>query len=52
MNSLNYLREDLLNSIFLAVAESTQEAILNSLVTTEDCWGIKGEHYYALRDFL
>ena len=52
VNSLNYLREDLLNSIFLAVAESTQEAILNSLVTTEDCWGIKGEHYYALRDFL
>jgi D-aminopeptidase len=46
------LNEDLLNPVFRAVAECTEEAILNALVTAKTTTGHNGRTVYSLADFL
>lgn len=46
------LREDLLDAAFQAVAEATNEAILNSMVCAERAVGRNGEIYRSLAEFL
>ena len=46
------LNENLINRVFQAVAECTEEAILNALVTAATKTGINGRTVYSLADFL
>ena len=46
------LNENLLNRVFRAVVECTEEAILNALVTAGTKTGINGRTMYSLADFL
>lgn len=46
------IHEDKLDSIFRAVAEATEEAILNSLVTAEATTGREGHHRSSLQDYF
>jgi D-aminopeptidase len=46
------LNEDLLNPVFQAVAECTEEAILNALVMAATTTGFNGRTIYSLADFL
>lgn len=50
--TLPRINENLLNSVFRAVAECTEEAILNALVTAATTTGINGRTIYSLADFL
>ncbi len=44
------LREDLLNDAFRAVAEATEEAVLNAMITADTTVGYRGDTVYSLRD--
>lgn len=46
------LREDLLELPFRAVAEATEEAVLNSMVAANTTVGYQGDIVYSLREFL
>jgi D-aminopeptidase len=46
------LHEDCINQAFLAAAEATHEAILNSMVCAEHTVGIEGEMYNSLAEYL
>ena len=46
------LNEDLLNPVFQAVAECTEEAVLNALVMAVTTTGLNGRTVYSLADFL
>jgi D-aminopeptidase len=46
------IHEDKLDHIFRAVAEATEEAILNSLVTAEETTGRKGHHRSSLSEYI
>ncbi len=46
------LREDMLNPVFDAVAESTEEAILNSMTAAQARQGLDGRWYRSLSEFL
>lgn len=46
------LREELLELPFRAVAEATEEAVLNSMITAETTVGYQGDIVYSLREFL
>jgi D-aminopeptidase len=46
------LHEDRLNSVFQAVAECTEEAILNALIMSAAITGLNGRTVYSLSDFL
>ncbi len=48
---LNMLNEDLMNLPFRAVAEATEEAILNSMICAEPVTGRDGNRRDSLRDF-
>ena len=50
--SQTILREDLLDTAFHAVAESTEEAVLNSMVCAHTTSALDGRIYYSLREFL
>lgn len=45
------LEEDLLETVFRAAAESTEEAILNALITAKETTGVHGHTRYALKDY-
>jgi D-aminopeptidase len=45
------LEEDLLETVFRAAAESTEEAILNALITANETTGVHGHMRYALKDY-
>ena len=46
------LREGLLDPAFHAVAEATEEAVLNSMVCANTAIALDGRVYYSLREFL
>jgi D-aminopeptidase len=45
------LEEELLETVFRAAAEVTEESILNALVTANETTGVNGRTRYALKDF-
>ncbi len=46
-----HLREDRMDSLFEAVSESVEEAILNSMICANDCVGYKGNSRMSLKRF-
>ena len=50
--TVDVLREEKLDQLFLAVADATEEAVLNSMVTAEATEGRKGETFHSLKEFL
>lgn len=46
------LKENRLNDAFIAVAEATEEAVLNSMVTAQPRTGLDGRVYCSLAEFL
>lgn len=50
--NIQMLREDKLDSIFRAVAECEEEAVLNSMITSEKVVGYGGNSREALKDYL
>ncbi len=48
---VSQLEEDLLETVFRAAAESTEEAILNALITANETTGVHGHTRYALKDY-
>ena len=52
LRTIRAIPEERINDAFLAAAEATQEAILNSMVCAEGCRGLGGEMYYSLSEFL
>jgi D-aminopeptidase len=50
--SIKLINEDKINPIFRAVAEATEEAVLNSMVTANRLVGYKGNKRETLKDFL
>lgn len=46
------LREELLDAAFHAVAEATEEAVLNSMVCAHTTVGLDGRIFYSLSEFL
>ena len=50
--TVDVLREEKLDQLFLAVADATEEAVLNSMVTAEATEGRKGEIFHSLKEFL
>lgn len=50
--SIKLINEDNINPIFRAVAEATEEAVLNSMVTANRLVGYKGNKRETLKDFL
>lgn len=49
---LQILREDSIDSLFKAAAESTQEAVLNAMVAADPMRGFKGHRRKSLRQWL
>ena len=45
------LEEELLETVFRAAAEATEESILNALMTANETTGVHGHTRYALKDF-
>ncbi len=45
------LDEHLLETVFRAAAEATEESILNALITADETTGVNGHTRYALKDF-
>jgi D-aminopeptidase len=45
------LEEELLETVFRGAAESTEEAILNALITANETTGVHNRTRYALKDF-
>lgn len=52
LRSQQVVREDVLNRAFLAVAEATHEAILNSMVTSPAARALNGSVVHSLAEFL
>lgn len=52
ISTINVLNEVKIDSIFRAVAECEEEAILNSMITANKVVGIKGRTRETLRDYL
>jgi len=50
--NIKRLNENYINLIFRAVAESTEEAILNSLITAKTTIGRDGNKRYSLKDYI
>ncbi len=50
--SISTINENKINSIFKACVEATEEAILNSLITSNTTIGRDGKKIYSLRDLL
>ncbi len=50
--TLPRINDDRLNSVFRAVAECTEEAVLNAMVMAATTTGINGRTVYSLADFL
>ncbi|QOR65118.1 P1 family peptidase [Cytobacillus suaedae] len=52
LQTLNLLHEDEIDLSFIAVAEATEEAILNSLLSANTTVGRDGNTLYSLRDYI
>ncbi len=52
VNCHRSIHEDDIDPAFLAVADATEEAILNSMVTAETVTGRDGNTLYSLREFI
>jgi D-aminopeptidase len=50
--TMNVLREESLDLLFLAVADAAEEAVLNSMVTAEATIGRNYETFHSLKEFL
>lgn len=50
--TVEVLREEKLDSLFLAIADAAEEAVLNSMVTAEAAEGRRGELFHSLKEFL
>jgi len=51
LRQMNQLEEALLETVFRAAAEVTEESILNALITANETSGVQGHTRYALKDF-
>ena len=49
---IRILKEDKLDEVFRAVAECEEEAVLNSMVASEQVVGIRGRKRESLKDFI
>ena len=47
-----YIKDDFLNSVFKAVGEATEEAVLNAMLNAREAKTIQGKTCHSLRDFL
>ncbi|MBE4910101.1 P1 family peptidase [Bacillus luteolus] len=52
LQALSQLHEDEIDQSFIAVAEATEEAILNSLLSANTTIGRDGNTLYSLRDYI
>lgn len=50
--TVEVLREEKLDPLFLAIADAAEEAVLNSMVTAEAAEGRRGELFHSLKEFL
>lgn len=52
LQQMQVLQEKLLDAVFRAAAEATEEAVLDSMYCAKADVGLDGKHYHALAEFL